>query len=177
MVIQPVCFTEITPTCGECWRIYPGEFRCLVMNSGSLWKDSSDTASSWRGPTSLHSRLSSLVEGVLGIGQPWFGPDHHGNLQLVGTLPLGEHRVKEIRYLKHQSHIKHQSDSKKGRRWQPWWAWTSCSTCFLTAAGSMLGTCLMENLAVTLAGMTVLVPESEKAPSMPWMDTVGYRHR
>lgn len=41
----------------------------------------------------------------------------------------------------------------------------------------MLGTCLMENLAVTLAGMTVFVPGSENAPSMPWMETVGYRHR
>lgn len=46
-------------------------------------------------------------------------------------------------------------------------------TCFLTRAGSMLGTCRMENLAITLAGMTVFVPGSEKAPSMPWMETVG----
>lgn len=37
----------------------------------------------------------------------------------------------------------------------------------------MLGTCRMENLAITLAGMTVFVPGSEKAPSMPWMETVG----
>ena len=44
---------------------------------------------------------------------------------------------------------------------------------FLTIAGSIFGTCLMENLAVTLAGMTVLVPWSEKAPSMPWTETVG----
>lgn len=49
-------------------------------------------------------------------------------------------------------------------------------TCFLTRAGSMSGTCRIENLAVTLAGMTVFVPGSEKAPSMPWMETVGQRH-
>lgn len=40
-------------------------------------------------------------------------------------------------------------------------------------AGSILGTWRIENLAMTLAGMTVLEPDEEKAPSMPWIDTVG----
>ncbi len=52
-----------------------------------------------------------------------------------------------------------------------------CFTCFSTTAGSMLGTWRMENLAMTLAGMTVLVPGEENAPSMPWIDTVGWRQR
>lgn len=49
-------------------------------------------------------------------------------------------------------------------------------TSSLTSALSMLGTVRMENFPITLAGITVLAPGAEKAPSMPWMDRDGYRH-
>ena len=41
----------------------------------------------------------------------------------------------------------------------------------------MSGTVRMENLPMTLAGMTVLAPGAEKAPSIPWMLSEGYRQR
>lgn len=50
-------------------------------------------------------------------------------------------------------------------------------TCLLTTSGVMLGTSRMENLPTTLRGMTVLAPEPEKAPSMPWSDKDGKRQR
>ena len=134
--------------------------------------------------TSLDSRPPSLIKRVLSVHQPRLCSNHHGDFQLVGTFPLGEHRVKMVSYLKHQ----HKEIESRGSRRNNLLsfqkrknqcghydsgAFTSRCTCFLTTAGSMLGTCLMENLAVTLAGMTVFVPGSEKAPSMPWMVTVG----
>lgn len=53
----------------------------------------------------------------------------------------------------------------------------SSHTCLLTTSGVMLGTSRMENLPTTLRGMTVLAPEPEKAPSMPWSDKDGKRQR
>lgn len=41
----------------------------------------------------------------------------------------------------------------------------------------MLGTSLMENLPITFLGITVLAPDPEKAPSMPWRESDGYRQR
>ena len=53
----------------------------------------------------------------------------------------------------------------------------TCSyTSLFTSALSMLGTVRIENLPMTLAGMTVLAPGAEKAPSTPWTDREGYRH-
>lgn len=51
------------------------------------------------------------------------------------------------------------------------------STCFSTTSGSMSGTRRMENLPLTLRGITVLAPASEKAPSIPWRDRDGYLQR
>lgn len=45
------------------------------------------------------------------------------------------------------------------------------------SAGSMLGTVRMENLPMTLAGITVFAPGAENAPSIPWSEREGYRHR
>lgn len=52
--------------------------------------------------TSLDGSFPSLIEGMLSVSQPRLGPDHHGDLQLVRTLPLGKHRVKVVCYLKHR---------------------------------------------------------------------------
>lgn len=49
-------------------------------------------------------------------------------------------------------------------------------TCSLTTSGIMSGTSLMENLPTTFLGITVLAPEPEKAPSIPWRERDGYRH-
>ena len=46
-------------------------------------------------------------------------------------------------------------------------------TASLTAEDSISGTVRMENLPVTLAGMTVLAPGWLKAPSTPWMLSEG----
>lgn len=40
----------------------------------------------------------------------------------------------------------------------------------------MFGTSLMENLPTTFLGITVLAPDPEKAPSIPWRERDGYRH-
>lgn len=50
-------------------------------------------------------------------------------------------------------------------------------TCFSTTFGSMSGTRRMENLPMTLRGMTVLAPASAKAPSIPWSEREGYLQR
>jgi hypothetical protein len=42
--------------------------------------------------------------------------------------------------------------------------------------GSIFGTVRIENLPITRAGMTVLAPGAEKAPSIPWREREGYRH-
>jgi hypothetical protein len=34
----------------------------------------------------------------------------------------------------------------------------------------------MENLPITLAGMTVFAPGAENAPSIPWIESEGYLH-
>ncbi len=41
----------------------------------------------------------------------------------------------------------------------------------------MLGTVRIENLPMTLAGMTVFAPGVEKAPSMPCRESEGMRQR
>lgn len=41
----------------------------------------------------------------------------------------------------------------------------------------MSGTRRMENLPLTLRGITVLAPASEKAPSIPWRERDGYLQR
>mmetsp|Transcript_10268 Transcript_10268/g.41552 ORF Transcript_10268/g.41552 Transcript_10268/m.41552 type:complete len:251 (-) Transcript_10268:752-1504(-) len=55
------------------------------------------------------------------------------------------------------------------------------STCARTLAsvpeGVMLGTRRIENLPLTVPGTTVLAPGSANAPSMPWTERVGKRHR
>lgn len=48
--------------------------------------------------------------------------------------------------------------------------------CSLTTSGVMSGTSLMENLPITFLGITVLAPDPEKAPSIPWRERDGYRH-
>ena len=48
--------------------------------------------------------------------------------------------------------------------------------CSLTTSGVMFGTSLMENLPTTFLGITVLAPDPEKAPSIPWRERDGYRH-
>ncbi len=52
--------------------------------------------------TSLDSSLPSLIERMLCVSQPRLGSDHHGDLQLVRTLPLGKHRLQVVCHLKHQ---------------------------------------------------------------------------
>lgn len=49
-------------------------------------------------------------------------------------------------------------------------------TFFVTSSGVMFGTSLIENLPITFLGITVLAPEAEKAPSIPWRDKEGYLH-
>lgn len=41
--------------------------------------------------TFLDSSLACFIKSMLSVSQPRLGPDHHGDLQLVGTLPLGKH--------------------------------------------------------------------------------------
>ena len=50
-------------------------------------------------------------------------------------------------------------------------------TCFVTSSGVMSGTSRIENLPITFLGITVLAPEAENAPSIPWRDKEGYLHR
>jgi hypothetical protein len=50
----------------------------------------------------------------------------------------------------------------------------TCSVVFLMPR---LGTRRIENLPVTEAGMTVLEPGAEKAPSIPWSESEGLRIR
>lgn len=53
---------------------------------------------------------------------------------------------------------------------------SSQHTFFVTSSGVMFGTSLIENLPITFLGITVLAPEAEKAPSIPWRDKEGYLH-
>ena len=53
--------------------------------------------------TSLDSLPPSLVEHMLGVGQPRLGPNHHGHLQLVGALSPGERRLQVLRHLQRRA--------------------------------------------------------------------------
>ena len=44
--------------------------------------------------------------------------------------------------------------------------WRYQLTCFLISSGCWLGTSLIENLPITLRGMTVFAPEPENAPRL-----------
>lgn len=78
--------------------------------------------------TSLNGSLPSLIERMLSVSQPRLGPDHHGDFQLVRTLPLSEHRVKVVCYLKRQTNANNQS---RGGLWEEMILRQSVSTMFL----------------------------------------------